>query len=41
LTPFLLKQLTDRTKGRTLKANFALLRHNAQVAAEIAAALIA
>jgi pseudouridine-5'-phosphate glycosidase len=41
LTPFLLKQLTDRTKGRTLKANFALLRHNAQVAGEIAAALIA
>jgi pseudouridine-5'-phosphate glycosidase len=39
LTPFLLKQLTERTKGRTLKANFALLRHNAQVAAEIAAAL--
>ncbi len=39
LTPFLLKQLTDRTKGRTLKANQALLRHNAQVAAEIAAAL--
>ncbi|MFC1655068.1 pseudouridine-5'-phosphate glycosidase [Myxococcota bacterium] len=41
LTPFLLKQLTDRTKGRTLKANFALLRHNAQVAAEIAGALLA
>jgi len=39
LTPFLLKQLNDRTKGRTLKANFALLRHNAQVAAEIAVAL--
>jgi pseudouridine-5'-phosphate glycosidase len=41
LTPFLLKQLTERTKGRTLKANFALLRHNAQVAGEIAGALLA
>ena len=40
LTPFLLKQLRDRTKGRTLKANLALLRHNAQVGAEIAAALV-
>lgn len=40
LTPFLLKQLGDRTQGRTLKANQALLRHNAQVGAEIAAALV-
>lgn len=40
LTPFMLKQLRERTKGRALKANLTLLRHNAQVGAEIAAALI-
>ena len=41
LTPFLLEQLADATRGRTLTANVALLRNNARVAAAIAAALVA
>lgn len=39
LTPFLLAQLVTRTSGATLRANLALLRKNAAVAAEIAVAL--
>ncbi len=39
LTPFLLRQLNELTQGRTLKANIALLRNNALVAAEVALAL--
>lgn len=39
VTPFLLSQLSDRSEGRTLKANIALLENNARVAAEIASSL--
>jgi pseudouridine-5'-phosphate glycosidase len=39
LTPFLLGLLADITDGQTLRANLALLRNNARVAAEIALAL--
>src|SRR5690606_2028132 len=38
-TPFLLSALAERSKGRTLAANIALLKNNAKVAAEIAVAL--
>ncbi len=38
-TPFLLSALVERSKGRTLAANIALLKNNAKVAAEIAVAL--
>lgn len=36
LTPFLLGQMAERSGGATLRANIALLRNNARVAAEIA-----
>jgi pseudouridine-5'-phosphate glycosidase len=39
LTPYLLNRLAERTEGRSLAANRALLENNAQVAAEIATAL--
>ena len=39
LSPFLLTRLAELTNGRALKANLALLRNNARVAAEIALAL--
>jgi len=39
LTPFLLERLAAITDGATLRANLALLEHNAGVAAEIARAL--
>jgi len=39
VTPFLLSQLSERSEGRTLKANIALLENNARVASEIAGAL--
>ncbi len=39
VTPFLLARLAETTEGATLRANLALLRHNARVAAQIAAAL--
>jgi pseudouridine-5'-phosphate glycosidase len=39
ITPFLLSQMSERSGGRTLAANIALLENNARVAAEIAAAL--
>jgi len=38
-TPFLLARLAEITEGATLRANLALLRTNARVAAEIAAAM--
>ncbi len=38
-TPWLLRRVVELTNGRSLRANTALLRHNAQVAAEIATAL--
>lgn len=39
LTPFLLKRMSDESKGATLRANIALLENNARVAATIARAL--
>jgi pseudouridine-5'-phosphate glycosidase len=39
LTPFLLSRLSELTGGDTMRANLALLRQNARVAAEVAAAL--
>lgn len=39
LTPHLLAELARRTEGRSLDANVALLRENAQVAARVAVAL--
>jgi len=39
VTPFLLSDLSQRSGGRTLAANIALLKNNARVAAEIAVAL--
>ena len=40
LTPFLLARLAELSKGETLKANVALLKDNARLAAEIAVALV-
>jgi len=37
VTPFLLKRIAERTGGRVLDANIALLRQNARVAGQIAA----
>ncbi len=39
ITPFLLNEMSEKSKGRTLAANIALLENNARVAAEIAVAL--
>jgi pseudouridine-5'-phosphate glycosidase len=39
LTPFLLNELSQKSGGKTLAANVALLENNARVAAEIASAL--
>ena len=39
LTPFLLAQMADKSEGATLRANIALLKNNARVAAEIAKAI--
>ncbi len=39
VTPFLLERLRARTGGATVRANLALLRHNARVAAGVAVAL--
>lgn len=41
VTPFLLAQIAEATLGRSLKANIALVKNNAKVAAEIAVALAA
>jgi pseudouridine-5'-phosphate glycosidase len=38
VTPYLLSRLADLSGGGTLRANLALLRNNARVAAEIARA---
>ena len=38
VTPFLLAKVAEVTGGRSLKANLALVRHNALVGAEIAKA---
>jgi len=39
VTPYLLEFLADRSGGRTLQANVALLENNARIAARIAVAL--
>ena len=39
MTPFLLAQIAERTGGESIRANVALLRNNAAVAAQIAVAL--
>jgi len=39
VTPFLLSSVAERTAGRSLEANVALLRNNARTAAEVAAAM--
>ncbi len=39
VTPFLLSQIAERTEGRALRANIALLRNNARIAGGIASAL--
>ena len=38
MTPFLLAEITRTTQGRSLRANIALVKNNAKVAAEIAVA---
>lgn len=40
LTPFLLRGLAERTGGRTIAANLALLESNASLAAEVACSLV-
>lgn len=39
VTPFLLGEMVKRTKGKTLKANLALLENNARFAARLAVAM--
>ncbi len=39
ITPFLLSQMSEKSAGKTLAANIALLENNAKIAAEIAVAL--
>lgn len=39
ITPFLLSEMSEKSGGRTLAANIALLENNARVAAQVAAAL--
>lgn len=39
ITPFLLAQMSEKSAGKTLAANIALLENNARIAAQIAAAL--
>jgi pseudouridine-5'-phosphate glycosidase len=39
LTPFLLGRISELTKGKSLKANLALLLNNARLAAQIASEL--
>lgn len=39
ITPFLLSQMSEKSAGRTLRANIALLENNARIAAQIATAL--
>jgi pseudouridine-5'-phosphate glycosidase len=38
VTPFLLKYIAEHTKGESLEANIALIKHNAKIGAEIAVA---
>ncbi len=36
ITPFLLSQMAERSAGKTLTANIALLENNAKIAAQVA-----
>ena len=38
VTPFILNYIADNTKGESLDANIALIKHNAKIGAEIAKA---
>jgi pseudouridine-5'-phosphate glycosidase len=40
ITPFLLKYIANHTKGESLEANIALIKHNARIGAEIAVELV-
>jgi len=40
VTPFLLSRISELSRGRSLRANLALLRSNARIAAQIANHLI-
>jgi pseudouridine-5'-phosphate glycosidase len=40
ITPFLLKYIANHTKGESLEANIALIKHNARLGAEIAVELV-
>jgi pseudouridine-5'-phosphate glycosidase len=37
VTPYLLKWIAEHTKGESLEANIALIKHNAKLGADIAA----
>lgn len=39
ITPFLLKRINEKTKGKSLKANIALIKNNAAIAARVSVAL--
>ena len=39
ITPYLLQKVNEKTKGKSMRANIALLKNNARIAAKIAAAL--
>ena len=39
VTPFILRRVSELTGGASLKANIALIKHNARVGAQIAVAL--
>ena len=39
VTPFLLSRIKELTEGRSLMTNIALVKHNAQVGAELAVAM--
>ena len=39
VTPFLLQYIAEHTKGESLEANIALIKHNAKVGAEVAVAI--
>ncbi len=39
ITPFLLSQMSERSEGKTLASNIALLENNAKIASEIAVAI--
>jgi pseudouridine-5'-phosphate glycosidase len=41
VTPFLLKYIAEHTRGESLEANIALIKHNAKIGADIAVAYTA